>query len=226
MEKLMLRLLVQQTEAQYVGAFARPPFSLWGDGRALLEGLHDAFAGFQVSLKDFRVEGTPDDPSSQTVKVYIGAHGQYRFRFDRVEATLTNGSLDELRLLPSLLANGSSWLREIVEGFTFQSHLLSYGVHCSLSEGTSETYLSNLATPALSTLGTARGNGVIFHADRDERSWRLQLTVDHSLLIEHGLFIQFVILSMSDALDYESLFDEVQNSLGASLAALGLSFDD
>lgn len=222
----MLRLLVQQSEAQYVGAFARPPFSLWGDGRALLEGLHDAFSDFHVSLKDFRVDGTPDDPSSQTVRIYIGAHGQFRFRFDRVEATLTNGTLDELRLLPALLANGSSWLRNVVQGFTFQSHLLSYGVHCSLSEGTSETYLSSLTTPALPALGTARGNGVIFHADRDERSWRLQLTVDHSLLIEHGVFIQLVILSMSDELDYESLFDDVEKSLGTSLAALGLSFHE
>jgi hypothetical protein len=83
-----------------------------------------------------------------------------------------------------------------------------------------------LTTPALPALGTARGNGVIFHADRDERSWRLQLTVDHSLLIEHGVFIQLVILSMSDELDYESLFDDVEKSLGTSLAALGLSFHE
>jgi hypothetical protein len=222
----MLRLLVQQSEAQYVGAFTRPPFSLWGDGRALLEGLHDAFSDFRVSLKDFRVEGTPDEPSSQTVKIYIGAHGQYRFRFDRVEATLTNAALGELKLLPFLLASGSSWLREVVQGFTFQSHLFSYGVHCSLSEGTSETYLSSLATPTLPTLGTARGNGVIFHADSSERPWRLQLTVDHSLLIEHGLFIQLAILSTSDALDYESLFDDVEKSLDGSLAALGLGFQE
>lgn len=221
----MTRLLVQQSVADYVGAFARPPFSLWGDGKALLEGLFDAFSDFNVSLKDFRVEGTPEDPSSQAVKVYIGSSGQYRFRFDRVEATLTNGTDADVRLLPALLSTSSSWLEAAVPGFRFQTHLFSYGIHCALAEGTSESYLSSLSTPRLPTFGTARGSGVIFHGERSEPPWRLQLTIDHSLIVEHGLYIQFVLVT-SDGVDYPLLFQEAEATLRSSLAELGLSFED
>jgi hypothetical protein len=222
----MNRLLVQQSVTDYVGAFARPPFSLWGDGKALLEGLFDAFSEFQVSLKDFRVEGTPEDPSTQTVKIYIGSRGQYRFRFDRVEATIANGSIDEIRALPTLLAKGGLWLSAAVPTFGFQSHLFSFGAHCTLSEETSETFLSRLPTPRLSTFGTARGTGVIFHADSDERSRRLQMTVDHSLIVEHGLFIQFVLLVASGDIDYHLVFTEAEATLRSSLASLNLSLED
>jgi hypothetical protein len=222
----MVRLVVQQNETQYVGAFARPPFSLWGDGKALLEGLHDAFTDFRVTLKDFRVDGTPDDPVSQTVKVFIGPRGQYRFRFDRVEATMTNSSLDELRLLPSLLGSGASWLREVVQGFKFQSHLFSYGAHYTVLDGTAETYLNGLSTNSLPPLGTAKGTGVIFHADNQKRAWRLQLTVDHSLLIDNGLFIQFALFVMQDELNYEELFREAETILRDSFTSLNLTVQE
>jgi hypothetical protein len=218
----MLRLLVQQNATEYVGAFARPPFSLWGDGRALLEGLHDTFSGFGVALKDFRIEGTVEDPSSQTVRVYIGSTGQYRFRFDRVEAAITNGSTEDLMLLPSILANGGSWLRATVPDFTFQSHLLSYVAHGALSEQRSEDFLTSLGTPRLPTLGTARGSGVIFHGEDVERSWRFQLTVDHSLVVNDGLFVQIVILMAQDNVDYPAFVLESENILRSSLSAIGL----
>lgn len=221
----MLRLLIKQNVAEYMGAYTRPPFSLWGDGRTLLEGLHDAFAPFQVSLKDFRVDGTPEDPSSQTVKVYLGLSGQYRFRFDRIEATITNGTADELRLLPGILHRGSAWLREVVQGFTFKSHLFSYGAHCSIAEGSSETFLSSLHTPQLAALGTPRGSGIIFHAEDARRSWRVQLTVDHSLLVDNGIFLQFAVLVSQDQLDYQEFVSEAEIMLRESLGVLGLALE-
>ena len=222
----MLRLLVKQNVAEYMGAYTRPPFSLWGDGRTLLEGLHDAFAPFDVGLKDFRVEGTPEDPASQTVKIYLGLTGQYRFRFDRVEATITNGTADELRLLPSILDSGAAWLRQAVENFTFRSHLFSYGVHCSIAEESSETFLTNLQTPQLTRLGTPRGSGVIFHAEDTQRSWRLQLTIDHSLLVENGIFVQFVVLVPQDVVAYPQFISEAETVLRESLNTLGLTLED
>jgi hypothetical protein len=222
----MLRLLIQQNVAEYKGAYTRPPFSLWGDGKALLEGLHDTFSEFQVSLKDFRVDGNPENPSSQTVKVYLGSTGQFHFRFDRVEATITNGTTEEVNLLPAIAGKGATWLREAVQGFTFQSHLFSYTAHCALAEGTSESVLAGLQTPQLSTLGTVRGSGVIFHADDLERSWRLQLTLDHSLLVEDGIFIQFAVLVLQDHVDYVVLMSEARGLLRDSLATLGLSLLD
>jgi hypothetical protein len=221
----MLRLLTQQNVAEYKGAFTRPPFSLWGDGRTLLEGLHGTFSEFRVSLKDFRVEGTAEDPSSQTVKIYLGSTGQFLFSFDRIEAVVANGTAEEIKRLPSIIENGAAWLREAVQAFTFQSHLFSYTAHCSLSEGTSEMFLGGLPTPQLPGLGTPRGSGVIFHADDAVRARRFQLTLDHSLLVENGLFLQVSVLALEDRVDYSVLMTETESLLRDSLATLGLSLD-
>lgn len=221
----MESLLVQQNVVEYVGGFSRPPFSLWGNGQVLLEGLYDSFSQFNVSLKDLRVEGTPEDPSSQTIKVYLGASGQYRFRFDRVEATMTNGTATELESFPIIIRKGSTWLRAAVPEFAFKSHLLSYSAHASLSAATSESVLQGLRTPHLPALGATRGSGVIFHADDVARGWRLQLTLDHSLLVENGLFLQLSIFAVQDDIDSPPLFSAAERILSDSLSALGMSLD-
>lgn len=220
----MPELVVRKNQVDYVGAFTRPVFSLWGDSKALFEGHYEAFSTMNVGFKDFRIEGTAEEPASQSIKIFLGLQGHYRFKFDRVEATLFDASADDQSALALVLQTGTNWLRSSVPNFSFQSHLVRYSSHCELSEGTSKQFLLAMNTMSLTGIGENRGSGAIFHADIPELAGQLQLTVDHSLLVDDGLFVDLVLLTQQEPVDYPGLHEACDDLLRRSLATVDLAF--
>lgn len=222
----MPNLLVEQNQLDYFGAFERPAFTLWGEGRALLEGMYDAFSGPGTTFSDFRVEGLPDDPSTQTVKVHLGLKGTYRFKFDRVEATMTNLSEQGLVEAFSLLQKGEVWLRATVPQFRFTQHLFGYTAHCEIQDGTSESALADLGLVKCEGIGQSRSSGIIFHSEIPEENLTLHLTVDHSLAVHEGLFLSLSIVLNQNEIDYVAFGVRADTYLRRMLDAVGLKFHD
>jgi len=75
-------------------------------------------------------------------------------------------------------------------------------------------------------LGETRGAGLIFRYDLVEKDWELQFTIDHSLLVGDGLFVQFSILSKADRQDYLDVLLTGRSLLEKALATMGLEFHD
>jgi hypothetical protein len=217
---------VEQTQIEYAGFFSRPAFALWGEGRTILEGLFTALDGFHTGLKDFRGIGEGANPSEQAVVVGLGANASYRFRFDRVEASAHNLGDDEIsERLPMLLARGDSWLRSSVKDLAFAAHILTYSGHWTLEKATAREFLQNLSNLSLPSLGTNLGSGILFHGEIPERNLRANLTVDHSVVVQNALFVQYLILVNRDVLDYRAMFREGRTMLDAALERLDLELE-
>lgn len=217
----MQELLIQRNQLDYIGAFAKPAFVLWGESKSLFEGLYHAFAPFDVSLSDFRIEGNVEDPSSQSVKVLVGSNATFRFKFDRFEATINDFSDSELGVLTNFLVSAGRWIRSVVPDFQFKSHITGYLAHCDIPGSSSHDFLRSLRPPELSALGTSKGSGLIFHGEFAELQRTVQLTLDHSLVVKDGLFVNFVSLVTNGDIDYASeqpqlleLFDRALHDLG------------
>ncbi len=221
----MRTLVVQQNQVDYIGVFAHPALSLWGEGRTILSGLSKALEGYYSgSLSAFSILGQPDVPASQAVVVRLSAQANYRFKFEQVEASLFNFSDAELSALPSVLKRGDEWLRAAVPQLAYKSHVFAYMSHSTILEGNSTEYLRALSPTLLEGVGKNLGSGIIFHADIPERNWRIQLALDHSLAIADGLFVQMQLITTVDQIDYKETLSAGRSILETSLARLGLKF--
>src|SRR5437588_739550 len=114
-------LTVEREQLAHSAPFVRPAFELWGEGRAIAEGLFDTFSPFRVSLSDIRIE-TGNSASEQVVNVTIGGQGVYKFRFDRVEASFFGFSEDFFQRIPSILSAATEWLRGAAPSVRFAHH--------------------------------------------------------------------------------------------------------
>ncbi|MBA3321500.1 MAG: hypothetical protein H0T45_08665, partial [Pyrinomonadaceae bacterium] len=92
----MRKLIIQQDQVSYVGLFSKPAFSLWGEGSKILEELYKAFSPYKVSLADFKQDYLSPILSDISVTVFLGANGNYKFKFDRIEASFSNFTEQEL----------------------------------------------------------------------------------------------------------------------------------
>ncbi|HZS62235.1 MAG TPA: hypothetical protein VFA43_23400 [Gemmatimonadaceae bacterium] len=220
-----LQLRVQQAQLDYLGAFGRPALGLWGNTPRLLPTLYEKLADRAPNLSDYRIEGDATAPATQGILVQFGSRGNLRFTFERIEARAFDLTPDGLKFFEGVIRDIQTWLRESVPQSGFRSHLLSYSSHSLLPEGTSSSdYLRRLSTIALRDLGANRGSGIVYHADLPDKHWRLQYTVDHSLAIEHGLYLQFALLAFAgDAeigelrIGAETLFDTALRQTGLSI---------
>jgi hypothetical protein len=217
----MQELHIKRNQLDYIGAFAKPAFVLWGESKSLFEGLYHAFAPFNVTLSDFRIEGNVEDPSSQSVKVLVGSNATFRFRFDRFEVTIQDFSDAELSVLTNILASVGQWIRSVVPEFKFQSHITGYVAHCDVAGSSSRDFLHSLRAPELSALGKSSSSGLIFHGEFADHQRTVQLTLDHSLAVKDGLFVNFASLVTNSDIDYASeqaqllkVFDRALNELG------------
>lgn len=136
----MQKLLVQSNQLDYVAFFSQPGLGLWGEGTKILQGLFSAFSPFHINLADLRNDSSSLHPSDQVVTVRFGAIGEYRFKFDRVELTLLNFNSKSLVEVPKVLTAGDEWLRSVIPGFTFSSHLFATLSHSELDHGTSQEF--------------------------------------------------------------------------------------
>lgn len=218
----MMAIEIEQNQIDYIGAFAAPAFPLWGEGRSLLEGLYEAFSAFNLSLADFRIEGSSDDPSSQSVRVSLAGTATFRFRFDRIEFALTNFDPSELDRFFGALTRTAEWLKSTLPGFRFRSHLIGYAAHATTPGQSSSEFLQTLRVPELRALGDGRGSGIIFHGEYPNADRREQFTLDHSLVVNGGLFLNLVSVSESDQMDYAVEAKRLTAVFGEALNELGL----
>jgi hypothetical protein len=220
----MRTLTIQRNQLEYVGLYSRPPFTLWGAGQVILEGLYDAFAGLYSGLGDFRIEGDAAQPADQAVTVTLPHQSVFRFKFDRIEATHFDFRADDVPFLADVLTRGRGWLNSGDLRVPFQSHLLTYTAHAS-SDGTSKDLLSGIGFQTIAALGENLGTGALFHGNIPELGWRVQLTVDHSLSVTDGVFIQFLVLIMEDQLNYDEAVRSGQRILSNALEEIGFQLD-
>jgi hypothetical protein len=219
-------LTVVRNQIDYIGAFQRPLLSLWGDGKVILEQLYNSFEEFGVGLKDIRGESAGEDPSAQAVKVFVGSQTTYKFKFEQVEASAFDLGDADLERLPKLLEAGTGWIRTVSGEPCFRSHLVTYSAHCTLTDCTSETFLTKLNTLRLPGIGVDRGSGTIFHADVEDWNGRLRIMIDHSLLLPGGIFLELSFVSLRDILDYAGFLGQGRDWLTQTLASVGLQMSD
>lgn len=200
--------------------FKRPVFPLWGDGRAIVGGLYDAFAGYGVTLADFTSDNT-GDLADQGVTVTIRGYGTFAFRFERVEWTMQVFSDDTMKQLAKLLTDGVDWIRTRAgAGELFQNHFMTCAYHGDVEGTNSRAFLNQLPQLKLG-IGEDIGGGTIFNFDMHERT-RAQVFVDHSHVVADGLFVQQTLLVAVDRLDYSKVLDLTQRTLDAVLHKLQL----
>jgi len=222
----MRKLIIQQNQVNYVGLFSKPAFSLWGDSSRILEELYRAFAPYKVNLADFRRDSLSTILSDISVTVFLGNNGNYKFKLDRVEASLSNFTEQELAGFPDMLSRGTGWLRSSLPDFSFQTHLFTYNNHSKLSEGTAKEFLLSFSQVNLDNVGTSLGNGLIFNWIEPKLERRVQLMIDHSYAYADGLFIQFLMQSTGDKIDYLETSTTGRDLLDKALAAIGLEIED
>lgn len=216
----MHKLSIQRNEANYTGLFAEPPFTLWGEGAKILEGLYRAFRPFGITLADIRSDHGSGSLADEGVSVHVGSQASFRFKLDRIEASINSFTTADLESFADLLSFGEQWLRGAVPGLNFSSHLFSYVCHGAIDGTTSSAFLSQLASPQIHAFGQCRGNGIIWHGDIERQ--RVQLALDHSILVPEGLFLQFILVTLDDVVDYAQILRTARERLSLGLGEIGL----
>ena len=220
MVRQMTKLIPQQVQAEYLGIFVKPAFVLYGIAEKLWGTLFSIFSPYQVPIVDMRNASTSPNPSDQVITVYFGQRGEFNLRLDRIETKIQN--TQDLQALPEILNRTQEWLRSDVPEFSFRTHLFAYGSQNELSGTSSQEFLLGLSNIDIPGIGASEGSGIIFHWDISDRQWRAQLTVDHSLAVPGGLFIQLLVRSEGDSIDYVAAVKDGDELLTDALSKLGL----
>ena len=66
----------------------------------------------------------------------------------------------------------------------------------------------------------------IFHWDLPEKSWRVQFAIDHSLSVDKGLFVNYLIRPSGDRIDYLNFISEGTQLFERLLSKIGLEADE
>jgi hypothetical protein len=213
----MVSIEVSQDQLEYVGLLATPAFTLLSDPEKIVGGLYYAFLGLHTGLGDFQTEGT--GVLQQTV-INLHTRGTYRFSVERVEWQFLGAGLWELD--PSPLVRGDSWLRSAVSGLKFKNHYITYAAHTWMREGTARDFLLSHPRPHLVGFGEDHGTGLIFHGYHPDRNWSVHLTIDHSNLVQNGLFLQMVVVIAAESIDYVQTIRVMDELFRRAIAQLGL----
>ncbi len=219
----MPKLLAQQVQITFIGLFSQPLFSVWGQGEKLLGGLFKAFSQYNLTAGDMRYETTSPTVTDSTITVNLFNYSaSYKYKIDRVEATFTDFTEEQSQRIPEVLGRGDEWLRSLDPEFSLKTQLFIHASHNQLSEGTSEEFLKGLSNLDIPDVGVSKGNGVTFHWDIPGRDWDLSMAIDHSAYVTNGLFIQFLLKTTNDKLDYGDIFSAGVTLGRSALAKLGL----
>jgi hypothetical protein len=217
-------LQVGQEYLSYIGTFARPPFRLWGQGGAILEGLYDALAPFGVRFHDFRLEANSQLPTDIGVTATFANRGTHAFRFDRIESKFFNFDAQFYAAIPRILEATQAWLRKTVPSFQFASHQFLYSCHASIKGGSTALYLADIVKTRVIAAGKERGKGLIFHWELPQKKWETHLILDRSTSISDGLYLVFTLNAFIDDVEYAAMAEEGRIYLVDVLKELGLSF--
>lgn len=218
---------VQQTQLDYVAVLERPAFPLWTNVPGMMSGLYQAFEGLHPGLGGLTVEGDAQDPLGRAVSVDLGAQGTFRVAYDRVEVILSQYTADDLAAFPATLSKSDWWLRSHWAGAVVLGHYLTFSVHGALRDSTSADFLRAVCPLELPGIGNSLGTGLIFHAALPGTAWELHLTLDHSNVVEEGLFVQYVVTIGEDRIDHATalgtsagLLDRAAESLELVIGAV------
>lgn len=222
----MPKLRVIQNTFEYYGFFTKPAFDLMGDIRSLVKLLYTTFSDYGVGLGNFRLDGDASDPSTAAAFVRLGLRGVYRFKFDQVHATLNEFNSEQLPGFFEAIQIGDDHLRSTVSDLSFKTHAFFYNSHSELSEGTSTEFLRSLPGRDISVLGEDLGSGIIQNWRDPSIDANVSLTIDHSLQVKNGIFVSYRVLIDRDQVEYIPLAVNAQNLLYATLANVGLEFDE
>ena len=218
----MDELRVQNNEILHIARFERPILGLWGEGKAIIEGLYGAFAPFGTSLEDIRNESSSLNPADQVIAVNVGLAAIHRFRFDRLETAFFNFGDDFLTKIPKILEASTNWLRKPLPSARFGSHQFTYSCHSLVGEGKSASGVLRFAErPSVST-GRSIGSGVIFNWELDHKGWVTKLALDRSVLLPEGVFLMFTLTAKTDKVDYANILTEGRTYLDSVLTELEL----
>jgi hypothetical protein len=221
----MPKLITQQNRFDYRGLFTKPLFSLFGEGRKIVEGLYDTFSPYGVGLADIHNDSISLSPSDQIVAVNFSAGASYKFKFDSIEASVLNFTVQDLSHIQKFLRDGDNWLRSADPGLAFQSHLFATFSHNRLSAGNSQDFLCSLSQANTPDIGVALGNGIIYHWNVPDKEWRVQLTIDHSVNVSEGLFVHFILIAIKHKIDFVEMVEGGVALYKTAMAQIGLEIE-
>lgn len=220
----MPKLFVQQASVDYHGFFSSPAYDLMGEGAKIMGGLAKAFSSHNIGLANFRTEVDINDPSENTVIVYLGRFGIYRFKFDQVQASLKEFGDDDLEGLINVIQKGDAFLREAIPRFAFRRHAFVYASHSVLSEGTSQSFLLSIPRRPTPVLGKDLGSGVIENWHDENIDARVYFTLTHSFTETDGIYINYMVTFERETIDYADMASKARRLLDATLESLNLRF--
>ncbi len=206
-----------------MSSYVRPALSLWGEGGTIARGLYEAYQEFGVSLNDISALNS-DSVGGQGAIVKLGERSQLTFKFDRIEATVRNYLKDDLLAFPGLVARCEDWLRAAVPNHQFAFRVFEVNVHASLNDGTAESVLRGLGVRELDVNAVSRSHGASYHFTYPDLRTRVDLLIDHSLVVIGGLYVHFGMVIEGDMINYVETTTWAERTMRALLAAAGLTF--
>jgi hypothetical protein len=212
---------IQHELLTYTGFFDQPTLSLWGNGGTIVRGFYEAFASYNMTLRNFQIHGTTPTPADPIVTVTVGS-AIVKFSFESIEVTFTSLSEQELRNIPTFLGASISWLKKAVPEFKFRSHSIAYFQHSLLKGATVEKILAAVGPKKLDLPGVDLGSGLIINRSVPEKYWTTQLVIDRSAAFPGGLFLSVNIKVGTGAVEYGKLFEEGMSFYADILRVLGL----
>lgn len=220
----MPTLTVNYNQISYAGTFVRPAFDLLA-GKLAGGGLYDVFSPFGIGLHSISEEGAMTSPGTLAINIYLPNLGNYKLRLDGVEWKVINFGDEVLPRFPEVLTAASEWLRSCISDFAFKKHVFIYNGHCAMSESNSKDFLLSLGYKSPVSLGEDLGNGLIHNWFSQELGASVQFMLDRSTPVEGGLFVQFILVSDNDNVDYQLLCQQGYSILLKELNALGLQIE-
>ncbi len=220
----MPTLTVNYNQLSYAGTFVKPAFDLLG-GKPPGGGLYDVFSPFGIGLHSISEEGAMNSPGSLAINIYLASLGSFKLKLDGVEWKVINFNDEVIPKFPDVLKAAADWLRSSVSNFSFKSHVFIYNGHCAMSESNSKEFLLSLGHKSPLILGEELGNGLIHNWFSDELGASIQFMLDRSTPVKNGLFVQFIIISDKDDVDYQVLSEKGYGILLEELKALGLDIE-
>ena len=141
---------------------------------------------------------------------------------DDVYFEILNPSERDLAQIPEILVAADTWAKSATAEFSYSSRACKFSGHYRLEEATSVDFLTTASDLSLSLLGKNRGTGLSFVGDLEDGVTRLQLTVDHSIVTDDGLFVEFNWITLDESMGYASIMEQGRKTLESALRELGL----
>jgi hypothetical protein len=207
----------------YTARYARPTFSLWGQGGKIVEGLYDALSRYGVTLENITGTPTLQNASAPLLTIAIGNSGTLKVAHDRLEFSFSNFTTDFFQSLPQLFSGCTQWLRGAVPKFQFATHQFHYFIHSYVKEATTEGVLKTINPMTLKSGGLSLGHGAIFNHLLPDRKWITQLIIDRSSFLPDALFVALNLTVSYDDIKYETLILEGREYLDSLLEGFDLS---